>query len=168
VVLEILTYPNRVLKKRSKEVGVFDEELHKLLDDMNDTMILKKGIGLAAVQVGVLKRVFILNIPDENGEQHPENLIEVINPEILASDGEIVYEEGCLSIPQYYENVKRAETISVRFQNRNGETIEKILSDLDAIAFQHEFDHLDGHLFIERIGYMKRKKFEKEWKKNRK
>lgn len=167
MVLEVLTYPDRKLKQNSKEVDKFDEKLHKLLDDMNDTMVEKNGIGLAAVQVGVLKRVFVINIPDSEGNQHPEDLIEVINPEILVSYGETTYEEGCLSLPQYYEDVKRADEIDVRFQDRHGMVIETTLSGLGAIAFQHELDHLDGHLFIERVSYMKRKKFEKEWKKRR-
>jgi peptide deformylase len=165
VILKILTYPNKKLKMVSETVKEFNSELHELLDNMNDTMIDKEGIGLASIQVGVPKRVFILNIPnEEDGTINPENLIEVINPEILDAKGSTVYEEGCLSLPKYYEEVKRADEIKVSFQNRYGVLEEMELAGLGAIAFQHELDHLNGKLFIERVSYLKRKKFDKEWK----
>lgn len=165
MVLEILTYPNRKLKQKSKQVEKFDEKLHKLLDDMHDTMVAKNGVGLAGVQVGALKRLFIIHIPDEDGNYYPENLIEAINPKILDKRGEIIYEEGCLSIPDYYEEVKRADEVDVEYQDREGKRIQRTLSGIEAVAFQHELDHLDGHLFIEKLNYLKRKKFDKEWKK---
>lgn len=165
MILKILTYPNKKLKMVSETVKEFNSELHELLDNMNDTMIDKEGIGLASIQVGVPKRVFILNIPnEEDGTINPENLIEVINPEILDAKGSTVYEEGCLSLPKYYEEVKRADEIKVSFQNRYGVLEEMELAGLGAIAFQHELDHLNGKLFIERVSYLKRKKFDKEWK----
>jgi peptide deformylase len=165
LILEILKYPDSRLKQISTEVKKFDDELYKILDDMRDTMMSRNGVGLAGVQVGILKRVFIINIPDEENHYSKENLIEAINPEIVLKTGETSYEEGCLSIPEYFETVKRAEKIDVAFTDRNGNRVEKRLSGLTAIAFQHELDHLNGKVFVERVSYMKKRKFEKEWKK---
>ena len=170
MVLEILSYPNKKLYEVSKEVETFDEELHKLLDDMYETMIAKDGIGLAAIQVGVAKRIFIVNLSNEEGVQDKADLIEIINPEFELKVGECVYQEGCLSVPGFYEDVKRAERVKIKFQDRFGQERQIETDGLLAVALQHENDHLDGHLFIEKIGYNKRKKFEKEdkSKKNKK
>ncbi|MBR8462291.1 peptide deformylase [Campylobacter sp. faydin G-24] len=165
MVLEILTYPNKKLYEVSKDVVVFDDELHKLLDDMYDTMIAKDGIGLAAIQVGVAKRIFIINLFDaERQIQDKADLIEIINPKFEMKQGECTYQEGCLSVPGYYDDVKRAERVKISYQNRFGEMCELTTDGLLAIAIQHENDHLDGHLFIERIGFNQRKKFNKEYK----
>ena len=168
MIREIITYPDKRLFLRSNEVETFDEELHSLLDDMYETMIAKNGIGLAAIQVAVPLRALIINLPDEEGKQHKENLLELINPVIVEKKGSQVYTEGCLSVPEYYDDVERAEWVRVEYQDRNGN--KKILEadGLLAVAVQHEMDHLDGHLFIERLPYLKRKKFEKEWKKRKK
>ena len=166
MILEILTYPNKILYQKTKKVEKFDDELGKFLDDMYETMISKKGIGLAAIQVGRPIRAIVINLVDENDEQKKENLLEIINPEILTQEGEIIYQEGCLSVPGYYEDVKRAEIVKLGFQNRFGETKEMEVQELLAVCIQHEIDHLDGHLFIEKIGYNKRKKFDKEFKKH--
>ena len=101
MILEILTYPNKKLYQKSKKVEKFDDELGKFLDDMYETMISKKGIGLAAIQVGRPIRAIVINLVDENDEQKKENLLEIINPEILTQEGEIIYQEGCLSVPGY-------------------------------------------------------------------
>lgn len=162
---EILVYPDRRLKLVSQDVTKFDEELHQLLEDMKETMYAKDGIGLAAIQIGVAKNVLIINLTDENDEQKVENLYEIINPVILEAEGSITYQEGCLSVPSFYEDVQRKEHIKVRYFDRDGNMIEEELDGLMAIAFQHELDHLKGHLFIEKLSYLKRKKFEKEWKK---
>lgn len=167
MILEILTYPNKKLFERSVEVTEFDENLHKLLDDMYDTMIANNGIGLAAIQVGVLKRALIINLIDDDGTQDRSKLIEVINPVFEEKVGECVYQEGCLSVPDYYDDVKRAKSVKVSYQDRFG-NYQTIQTDgLLAIALQHENDHLDGHLFIEKIGFNQRKKFQKEYKQNR-
>lgn len=166
MILEILTYPNKKLYQKSKKVEKFDDELGKFLDDMYETMISKKGIGLAAIQVGRPIRAIVINLVDENDEQKKENLLEIINPEILTQEGEIIYQEGCLSVPGYYEDVKRAKFVKLGFQNRFGENKEMEVQELLAVCIQHEIDHLDGHLFIEKIGYNKRKKFDKEFKKH--
>ena len=169
MVRDIVVYPDKRLKQISKEIEVFDEELHTLLDDMYETMIAKNGIGLAAIQIGVPLQVLLINlVREEDEKQHKEDLIEVINPKILEADGEIVYQEGCLSVPGYYEDVKRAEHIKVSYYDRYGNEIVTEYKDLMAIAFQHEMDHLKGTLFIEKLSFLKRKKFEKEWKKKHK
>jgi len=162
---EVLVYPNKRLRLVSKNIEKFDENLHTLLEDMKDTMYASDGIGLAAIQIGIVKNVLIINLADEEGEQNPDELVEIINPEILDANGSITYQEGCLSVPTVYEDVTRKEKISVRYFDRYGNMIEKDLEGLMAIAFQHELDHLKGHLFIEKLSYLKRKKFEKEWKK---
>lgn len=165
MIREVLVYPNRRLKQVSKDVEIFDNELHILLEDMKETMYANDGIGLAAIQIGIAQNVLIINLADEDGEQIPENLEEIINPVILEAEGSVTYQEGCLSVPSVYEDIERKESIRVRYFDRNGVMIEKELEGLMAIAFQHELDHLNGHLFIEKLSYLKRKKFEKEWKK---
>jgi peptide deformylase len=157
-----------MLKEKSRAIEHFDSELHTLLDDMYETMLSREGIGLAAIQIGVPKRAFLLNIPDEEGMQSKENLVEVINPKVIEKHEETQYNEGCLSLPEFYEEVKRAKSLSVEYYTREGERIERRLEGLEAIAFQHESDHLDGVLFVDRLSLVKRKKFEKEWKKRQK
>ena len=165
MVREVLVYPDRRLKLVSQDVEHFDAELHSLLEDMKETMYANDGIGLAAIQIGVAQNVLVINLADEDGEQPLEDLHEIINPVILEADGSITYQEGCLSVPSVYEDVERKENIRVRYFDRDGEMIEKDFEGIMAIAFQHELDHLQGHLFIEKLSYLKRKKFEKEWKK---
>lgn len=162
---KILVYPDKRLRLISKDIVDFDAELHNLLEDMKETMYAKDGIGLAAIQIGVPKNVLIINLTDENNVQNPEDLVEIINPVIVDADGSVTYQEGCLSVPTVYEDVQRNENINVRYFDRHGVMIEKALDGLMAIAFQHELDHLNGHLFIEKLSYLKRKKFEKDWKK---
>lgn len=165
MILPVLTYPNPKLYEKSKKIDKFDEELHSFLEDMYETMIEKKGIGLAAIQVGQAVRALIVNLPNEEGEQEPSKRLELINPVITKKNGEILYQEGCLSVPGFYEDVKRAKEIVVEFQDRDGKNQSIEASELLAVCIQHEIDHLDGHLFIEHIGYNKRKKFDKEFKK---
>ncbi len=165
MIREIITYPNKILKEKSKEVELFDEALHTLLDDMYETMIIKNGIGLAAIQIAQAQNVLIINLPNQEDEQKKDDLIEIINPRILEYRGSTLYTEGCLSVPEFYEDVERAEWIRVTYHDRNGKLIEKEYDGLMAIALQHEMDHLKGELFIEKLSFLKRKKFEKEWKK---
>ena len=167
MIREIVTYPDKRLKLVSKDVKKFDKELHTLLDDMYETMVAKNGIGLAAIQIGVALQALLILLPDENDEQKKEDLIEVINPKIINKKGSIIYQEGCLSIPEYYDEVERAEWIEVEYKDRYGKKNVKEYNGLLAVAFQHEIDHLKGHLFIEKLSYLKRKKFEKEWKKRK-
>ena len=180
MVREIVVYPDKRLKLISKEVTSFDGTLHDLLDDMYDTMCSKNGVGLAAIQVGVDTRALIINIPledqegDSYGEEHSkndqpkDNTLEMINPVILEKDGREKFQEGCLSIPGVYEDIERAKHVKVEYYDRHGEkrTIED--DGFLAIAIQHEMDHLEGKVFIEKLSFLKRKKFEKEWAKRQK
>ncbi len=171
MIREIVIYPDKRLKEISKPVENFDEELHTLLDDMYETMIAKNGVGLAAIQVGVPLRVLIINVPVETESEDPreqqpkENTLEVINPVILEAEGKTRYQEGCLSVPGYFEEVERHKAVRIEYQDRYGK--KYIIDDDDflAIALQHEMDHLDGKVFVEKLSLLKRKKFEKEWKK---
>jgi len=163
--LKIVEYPDRRLKAKSVEIEKFDAELHELLDSMYPIMMDSNGIGLAAIQVAHAKRVLILNIPDEDGEQPKENLLEIINPVVTAKSGETIYQEGCLSVPKFYEDIKRYEFITINYQDRYGNTKQLEADGLLSIAIQHEMDHLEGILFIDKLSYTRRKKFEKEYKK---
>jgi len=173
MIREIVIYPDKRLKQISKEVESFDASLHELLDDMYETMRAKNGVGLAAIQVGVTLRALIINIPLEEvkegeDEQPKENTLEMINPVIIEKDGTEKFQEGCLSVPGIYEDVTRAKHVKIEYYDRDG---KKHLIEDDgflAIAMQHEMDHLDGKLFIEKLSIIKRKKFEKEWKRRQK
>ncbi len=166
--LTIVEYPNNILRKKSKEIKSFDADLHKLLDAMYPIMMNTNGIGLAAIQVAHPISALILNIPDEDGEQPKENLIEIINPVVTHQDGESVYQEGCLSVPSFYEDIKRYETVTINYQDRDANTKTIEADGLLAIAIQHEMDHLDGILFIDKLSYSRRKKFDKEYKRMQK
>jgi len=163
--LKIVEYPDKKLREKSKKVKNFDEKLHNLLDAMYPIMINTNGIGLAAIQVGYAQNTLILNLPDEDGEQARENLIEIINPVITNKKGETTYQEGCLSVPSFYEDIDRFETISVNYQDREGNTHTLEADGLLSIAIQHEYDHLNGILFIDKLTSSRRRKFEKEYKK---
>ena len=163
--LTIVEYPDKKLKEKSKKVEKFDAKIHKLLDAMNPIMIDTNGIGLAAIQVGHPIQVLVLNIPDEDGNQPAENLLEIINPVILKESGKTTYQEGCLSVPGFYEDIKRFEFISIEYQDREGNTHALDADGLLSIALQHEIDHLKGILFIDKLAYGRRKKFEKEYKR---
>jgi len=172
MVRDIVVYPDKRLKSLSAEVKVFDESLHTLLDDMYDTMIAKNGVGLAAIQIGVPKRVLVINLPIEveEGEfdQPYENTLEMINPTIKACSGSSENQEGCLSVPSFFEMVERYERVTVTYDDRHGNPHELTDDTFLAIAIQHEMDHLNGKVFIEKLTYNKRKKFEKEWKRRQK
>ncbi len=163
--LPIVTYPDKRLKQVSAPVETFDDALHAFLDDMYETMIASNGIGLAAIQVARPVRALIVNLPDDEGEQHKEDLLEIINPRILETEGSTFYQEGCLSVPGFYEDVERFDRIVLEYRDRHGETHRLETDGLLAIALQHEIDHLDGKLFIEKLSYSRRKKFEKEYKR---
>lgn len=163
--LSIVEYPDKKLRVVSKEVKSFDKKLHDLLDAMYPIMVKTNGIGLAAIQVAFAIRVLILNIPDDEGEQIKENLLEMINPVLTHKDGETLYQEGCLSVPKFYEDVNRFERVRVNYQDRHGNTQTLEADGLLSIAIQHEIDHLEGVLFIDKLSYARRKKFEKEYKK---
>jgi len=163
--LNIVEYPDKKLREKSKRVEEFDTNLHQLLDAMYPIMMGSNGIGLAAIQVAHAKQVLILNIPSEDDEQLKENLLEIINPVVISRDGETTYQEGCLSVPGFYEDIIRYENISVNYQDRDGNTNTLNADGLLSIAIQHECDHLNGILFIDKLTSSRRRKFEKEYKK---
>ncbi|CAA6811190.1 MAG: Peptide deformylase (EC [uncultured Campylobacterales bacterium] len=165
MVKKILVYKNPILRKKSQEVVSFDKSLHTLLDDMYDTMDDENGVGLAAIQIGEPLRVFILSVPDIDGHQDKNDLIEVINPKIISKKEKTSYDEGCLSLPTFTEIIERDKIIEVEFQDRFGDKQNKTFDDLTSIAFQHELDHLNGILFVDKLDIIKRKKFEKEWQR---
>ncbi|WP_115990876.1 peptide deformylase [Cohnella lupini] len=139
----IVKHPDAVLRERAQEVTKFNSNLHKLLDDMADTMYDADGVGLAAPQVGILKRVIVVDVGDEH------ELIELVNPEIVLAEGEQLGPEGCLSIPGLQGDVKRSNRIVIRGQDRNGKPIQYESTEFLSRAFQHEVDHLNGVLFID-------------------
>ena len=141
---KILTDKDPALHKVCKPVTAFDSKLHKLLDDMKETLIDSGGVGLAAPQVGILRRVFVVDM----GEEQPE-IVEFVNPEIIELDGEQVGAEGCLSVPGKYGLVKRPYYAKVRAQDRNGEWFEAEGEELIGRCFCHEYDHLDGIVYTE-------------------
>jgi len=169
MVREIVVYPDKRLKQVSKDVTSFDGALHDLLDDMYDTMRAKNGVGLAAIQIGIDLRVLVINVTLEvsegEDEQPKSNTLEMINPVIVEKDGSENFQEGCLSVPGIYEDIERHKYVKVEYLDREGKPQSIQSDDFLAIAIQHEIDHLDGKVFIEKLSYMKRKKFEKEWKK---
>lgn len=143
---EIVVVGDEILRKRSREVTQFDTKLIELLDDMAETMRFEgRGIGLAAPQVGVLKRIFVVDVGDEHG------LIEFVNPEIISSEGSVVGSEGCLSVPGKSGEVERPEKIVIRAQDRNGKSFEITATGLLAVCICHENDHLNGILFIDKV-----------------
>jgi peptide deformylase len=168
MLLPIITYPNKLLKTISADVASFDEQLHIFLDNMYETMMSSNGIGLAAIQVAMPIRALILCIPDEDGKQDANNILEVINPRIVKTNGTITYQEGCLSVPGFYEDIERHESLTLHYHNRHGIECTLKADELLSIAIQHEMDHLDGKLFIDKLSYARRKKFEKEYKKAKK
>ena len=141
----IREYGDEILKKKSREVEVIDERIQILIDDMIDTMHEFSGVGLAAVQVGVLKRILVIDLYDDKGP------IAMINPVILKEKGEQEVEEGCLSFPNQFAKIIRPAEVTVEYTNRNGKRIKLKAKELLAQAISHEIDHLDGELFIDKI-----------------
>ncbi len=154
--LAILEFPDPRLRKTATPVNSVDDALRNLIDDMLETMYAAPGIGLAASQVDVHKRLLVADVSAKGDEPHA-----LINPVILEKDGIQVSEEGCLSVPGYYEEVERAEHIRVRYQDRNGEEVETEMEGLLADCVQHEIDHLDGKLFVDYISEAKRSRIRK-------
>lgn len=162
-VLEIKTYPDKILKEKTAQIISINSSIQSLIDDMIETMYAARGVGLAANQVGISKRLCVIDISAVD-EKTP--LIVLINPEIIDKRGSIEDEEGCLSIPQYKAKVKRAGEILVSGLDRKGRKIEVHGEGLLARALQHEIDHLDGLLFIDRLSPIKREFFKKRYKKH--
>lgn len=153
--LPILTYPDPRLRKVAEPVAVVDESIRALVEDMAETMYSAPGIGLAATQVGIPKRIFVIDVAAE-GEK---SMLRVfINPEIIERHGKHVWREGCLSFPDVSEEVKRAQSVLVRALDKEGRTFELTADDLLAVAIQHETDHLDGILMIDQVSPFARRR----------
>ena len=150
-VLDILPFPDTALRKIAVPVEEVDGRIDTLVGDMLETMYEAPGIGLAATQIDIHKRLVVLDVSDECNEP-----IILINPEIVELDGEQEMQEGCLSIPGIYENIKRAATVQVNAVNRNGDPFELEAAGLLAVCIQHEIDHLDGKLFVDYLSPLKR------------
>jgi len=163
--LPICRYPDPVLRQKAQRVNNIDNAIQRLIDDMVETMYDAPGIGLAANQVGRPLSVLVIHIQREESEY---GLIVLINPEMVSCRGETTFEEGCLSVPEYYANVARHEEVVVCGLDRQGEKIEIAAGGLLAIALQHEMDHLEGKLFIDRISPIARDIFKRRWKKKSK
>ena len=161
--LRILVYPDPRLRTRAEPVDQVDDELRQLIDDMFETMYAAPGIGLAATQVDVHKRLLVADVSEERNQPHC-----FINPVILSRDGVEVMEEGCLSVPGIYEKVERADQIRVRALDRHGEPFEMDADGLLAVCIQHEIDHLDGKLFVDYLSELKRQRIRKRLEKDRK
>ncbi len=151
----ILHYPDKRLRNPGQPVTDFGPELQQLVDDMAETMYAAPGVGLAAPQIGVSLRLFVIDIA--TGEDEPSDLRVFINPEITSLEGEVLWEEGCLSFPGEREEVERAERVHVRALDRHGKPFEIEADGLLAIAIQHENDHLDGKLMIDRLSMLRRR-----------
>lgn len=161
--LEILTFPDPALKKKSKPVDVINHHINELLDNMSETMYDAPGVGLAAPQVGENLRVITVDVSPRDSEKR--DLIELINPEIISFSGSQLGEEGCLSVPGFNANVKRKLNVKVRALDREGKTFEVEATDLFSRVLQHEIDHLDGILFFDRLGRLKKELLLKKIKK---
>ena len=161
-ILHICTYPEEILRQRAEPITEIDEEVVKLVDHMVETMYSAPGIGLAATQVGVAKQVLVADIAPRRPESE---LIVLINPEIVAAEGEVIFEEGCLSVPDYQAEVKRHEKVTVRGLNLKGVEVEIEAEGLLAVVLQHEIDHLNGMLFIDRLSKLKRDLYKRKVRK---
>ena len=160
MILDILKYPDKRLRTIAKPVVSVDETIRQQVKDMFETMYEAPGIGLAATQVNFHQRIIVIDISDQCNEP-----ICLINPEVIEKSGEIQWEEGCLSVPDYYENVIRANDIKVQALNQHGETFELEASEMLSVCIQHEIDHLDGILFVDHLSKLKQKRLKKKTEK---
>ena len=163
----ILKFPDPGLREKAKPVSAFDEDLRLLAVDLAETMLAAPGAGLAAPQVGVLQRVIAL-AGAENGEDFDDRVLVLVNPELTRAEGEQLYEEGCLSVQDLYEQVKRAAEVTVAFQDISGRPLEISAEGRRAVILQHEIDHLDGVLFLDHISRLKRDIYKRKLNKLRK
>jgi len=161
--LEILKFPDDRLRTKAKPVETVTDEIKQLVDDMFETMYAAPGIGLAATQINVHKRIVVIDVSPEKDEP-----LCLINPIITAKDGVETHEEGCLSVPGIYETVERAEHIKLTALNREGEEFKMDVDDLLAICIQHELDHLEGKLFVDYLSPLKRNRIKKKLEKHQK
>ena len=179
-VRKIRIWPDPALSEVAKPVETVDDEIRTLIDDMFETMYEANGVGLAATQIAVPHRVLVIDLdPSKDAAEHPEVQAELdaflfkgaqefINPEIVAREGSIVWDEGCLSVPGYTDKVKRAEKIEIEALDRNGEKFRLEAAGLYAVALQHEIDHLDGKVFVQYLSRLKRDSVKRKMNKMKK
>ena len=163
-VLYIEKYPSPVLKRKASPVEQVDDGVRALMDNMQETMYASSGIGLAAPQVGVSRRVIVLDVNINEGDNHP--VLMLANPEITRAEGSEELEEGCLSVPEFTTVIKRSAEVTVKGLDRDGKEVTIEAASLLAIALQHEIDHLDGKLILDRASSIKREFYKKRLKKN--
>lgn len=160
--MKILIYPHNILKKKASPIRKIDGALQEFINEMIKTMYKAKGVGLAANQVGELKELIIINVTQNEASINP---IVLINPKIIATEGEVIEPEGCLSIPDFSADVKRAKKVYVKGYDRDGKEISLECEGLLAKCIQHEIDHLHGLCFVDRLGPIKKSLFRKKWPK---
>lgn len=167
--LDILTFPDPRLKNRAQPVEKVDASIRTLIDDMFETMYHAEGVGLAAPQVGVLHRVIVVDCgdrdPNESSPLKPVEPIAVVNPVVTQSEGLVSWQEGCLSVPGYTDEVERAARVTISGLNREGEPVQIEAEQLLAVCLQHEIDHLEGTLFVDRLSRLKQAMVKKRLKK---
>jgi peptide deformylase len=161
-ILKVLEFPDPKLRTKAAAVDQVDDALRELIDDMFETMYAAPGIGLAATQVDVHRRLLVADVSGERNEPHV-----LINPEIIERDGQVITEEGCLSVPGFYAEVERAQRIRVRYLGRDGLSRESDMEELLAVCVQHEMDHLDGKLFVDYLSEAKRQRIRRRLMKDR-
>ena len=161
-VLPILVYPHKTLRTVAEPVEEVNDEIRQIVDDMAETMYDAPGVGLAAPQVGISKRIFVV---DTAVDDEPANLMVFINPQFVKREGDIVWEEGCLSFPGIHEEVTRASHVVVKALDRDGKPFEVEAEGLTAVALQHENDHLDGVLIVDQVSFFKKRQIERDLRK---
>lgn len=163
-VMDLQYWPADVLRRKAEPVTEFGPELARVLEDMAETMYVERGIGLAAPQVGLSRRMLVMDIP--KGEERNSELRMLVNPTIVEKSGVILWEEGCLSFPGITAEVKRSARVTVRYQDADGRWQELIADGLEAVCVQHELDHLDGVTFLDYLSPLKRKLLLRDLKKH--
>jgi peptide deformylase len=158
--LEVLRFPDPRLRKKAKRVEQVDDEVRRIVDDMYETMYAENGVGLAATQVNIHQQIIVMDVSKDSKEP-----MCFINPEVVAKNGSKVHEEGCLSVPEYFAEVERAETVKIKALNEKGETFEMDADELLAVCIQHEIDHLQGKLFVDYLSPLKQQRVRKKMEK---
>lgn len=160
--LDILTFPDPRLRNHARSVDQVDHEVKRIVDDMFETMYAAPGIGLAAIQVNIPKRIIVIDVSEDK-----DSPLCLINPQIIERSGDEQMEEGCLSVPGFYETVSRSERVRVRAIDRDGQPFELDTDGLLAVCIQHEIDHLDGKLFVDHISALKRQRIRRKLEKDK-
>lgn len=161
-ILEVLHFPDKRLRNKAKPVEKVDDKIRQIVDDMFETLYQAPGIGLAATQVNIPQRIIVIDLSEQQNQP-----LCLINPELLETSGTEEMDEGCLSVPGFYESVKRAEHVKVRALNQQGESFTLETGDLLAVCIQHEMDHLEGKLFVDYLSPLKRQRIKNKLQKRK-